>query len=133
MILRLQRSRSAKRSIAVERDVLLAGMGALGTKSGACGDSGDLGVLAAGTKVGAFGDSGFSVAWVSEASLVASGDSGLWALSTRWFAGTKVAAVGESCAEVVEVVDESGTEIGKVDEIAMFITMTGSAAMSVVV
>jgi hypothetical protein len=34
---------------------------------------------------------------------------------------------------VVEVVDESGTEIGKVDEIAMFITMTGSAAMSVVV
>jgi hypothetical protein len=103
MILRLQRSRSAKRSIAVERDVLLAGMGALGTKSGACGDSGDLGVLAAGTKVGAFGDSGFSAAWVLEASLVASGDSGLWALSTRWFAGTKVAAVGESCAEVVEL------------------------------
>ena len=38
-----------------------------------------------------------------------------------------MAAVGESCAEVVEVVDESGAEI------AMFITVTDWVAMSVVV
>jgi hypothetical protein len=67
--------------------------------------------------------------------LVASGDSGLWALLTLCFAGTKVAAVGESCAEIFEVVevDESGAEIGEVVENAMFVAMTDSAAISVVV
>jgi hypothetical protein len=87
-------------------------------------------------KDGAFGDSDFlSAARVSEANLVASGESGLWALSTLCFAGMKVAAVGESGAEIDEVreVDECGAEIGEVDEILMFITKTDSAAMSVVV
>ena len=136
MIFRLQRSRSAKRSIAVGGDALSAGAGPRGAKKGACGDSGDLrAFLAAGTKVGAVGDSGFLAVGASGADLVASGDSGLWALSTHCFAGTKVAAVGESCAEVVEVVevDESRAEIGEVVENAMFISMTDSAATSVVV
>jgi hypothetical protein len=83
----------------------------LGSKTAACGDSGDLRVLVAGMKEGAFGDSDFfSAARVSEANLVASGESGLWALSTLCFAGMKVAAVGESGAEIDEVreVDECG-------------------------
>lgn len=108
----------------------------LGSKTAACGDSGDLRALVAGMKEGAFGDSDFFLAArVSEANLVASGDNGLWALSTRCFAGMKVGAVGESGAEIDEVreVDESGAEIGEVDEILMFITKTDSAAMSVVV
>jgi hypothetical protein len=108
----------------------------LGSKTAACGNSGDLRALVAGMKDGAFGDSDFlSAARVSEANLVASGESGLWALSTLCFAGMKVAAVGESGAEIDEVreVDECGAEIGEVDEILMFITKTDSAAMSVVV
>jgi hypothetical protein len=63
--------------------------------------------------------------------LAASGESGLWALSTICFAGMKVAAVGESGAEIDEVREVD--EIGEVDEILMLITMTDSTAMSVVV
>ena len=110
----------------------------LRSKTAACGDSGDLRVLVAGMEEGAFGDSDFfSAARVSEANLVASGESGLWALSTLCFAGMKVAAVGESGAEIDELreVDEIDEvdEIGEVDDTLMFITMTDSAAMSVVV
>jgi hypothetical protein len=104
----------------------------LGSKTAVCGDSGDLRALVAGMKEGVFGDSDFfSAARVSEENLAASGESGLWALSTICFAGMKVAAVGESGAEIDEVREVD--EIGEVDEILMLITMTESTAMSVVV
>lgn len=61
-----------------------------------------MGVLVAGTSSGAFGGSGFSEAVASEAALVADGESGVWA-AVRRAAGMKVAAVGESRAEVGEV------------------------------
>lgn len=61
-----------------------------------------MGVLVAGAGLGAFGGSGFSEAVASEAALVADGESGVWA-AVRRAAGMKVAAVGESRAEVGEV------------------------------
>ena len=58
--------------------------------------------MVAGTGSGAFGGSGFPEAVASEAALVADGGSGVWA-AVRRAAGMKVAAVGESRAEVGEV------------------------------